>query len=108
MIFVSLLAVVMILVMVTMLGLKKRCGKAEMYRPVYSGHSQTGDMYQHQPLNISYIDLYSHCNPATGDNHKLMVAANEVSRHQTFCCKLTFYKLLFRLGEILPRTILVD
>ena len=84
-IFVSLLAVVMILVMVTMLGLKKRCGKAEMYRPVYSGHSvsQANDMYQHQPLNISYIDLYSHCNPATGDNHKLLVAANsEVSRYR--------------------------
>ena len=83
-IFVSLLAVVMILVMVTMLGLKKRCGKAEMYRPVYSGGQPGGpDMYQHQPLNISYIDLYSHCNPATGDNHKLLVAANsEVSRYR--------------------------
>ena len=81
-IFVSLLALILVLVMLTMLGLKRRCGKAEVYRPVYScGEGGTSDMLytaqpssSHQPLNISYIDLYSHCNPATGDSHKLMVS----------------------------------
>ena len=90
-IFVSLLALILVLVMLTMLGLKRRCGKAEVYRPVYScqGESVASDMLypqhtgpapstSHQPLNISYIDLYSHCNPATGDRHKLMVSS-EVS-----------------------------
>lgn len=86
----SLLALILVLVMLTMLGLKRRCGKAEVYRPVYScteggtsdmlysGVQTQGPPSSHQPLNISYIDLYSHCNPATGDSHKLMVAS-EVS-----------------------------
>jgi len=82
-IFVSLLAVILILVMVTMLGLRRRCGKQEVYKPVYScpgesGHTVQSDlMYQNQPLNISYIDLYGHCNATKGDNHKPVVSVTK-------------------------------
>ena len=53
-----------------------------MYRPVYSctgdsGHSLQPGQHQ-QNLNISYIDLYSHCSPAQPDTHNLMVTASEV------------------------------
>ena len=98
-IFVSLLALILVLVMLTMLGLKRRCGKAEVYRPVYTcGEGGTSDMLytgvqpSTQPLNISYIDLYSHCNPATGDSHKLMVAS-EVRLVRIFYRGLPMYKV---------------
>ena len=71
--------------MVTMLGLRRRCGKQEVYKPVYScpgesGHTVQSDlMYQNQPLNISYIDLYGHCNATKGDNHKPVVSVTKVN-----------------------------
>ena len=105
-IFVSLLALILVLVMLTMLGLKRRCSK-EVYRPVYScGEGGTSDMLytaqpsgsSHQPLNISYIDLYSHCNPATGDSHKLMVASevsdNDNDDGNVFPCANILRKIL--------------
>ena len=56
-IFVSLLALILVLVMLTMLGLKRRCGKAEVYRPVYScGEGGTSDMlYTAQPSSSQMI-----------------------------------------------------
>ena len=58
-VFVSILVLILGLVILTMLGLKKRCSKTEVYRPVYNCPGESDLLYS-QPRNISYIDLYSH------------------------------------------------
>ena len=53
----------LLLVILTMLGLKRRSRKTEIYRPVHSCPGESDLLYT-QPRNISYIDLYGHCSTA--------------------------------------------
>ena len=61
-------ALILVLVILTLMGLKRRCSKTEVYRPVYNCQAESDLLYS-QPRNISYIDLYT---------HKLAGAAPEV------------------------------
>ena len=66
-VFASILVVVLLLVILTILGLKRRSSKTEVYRPVHSCGGEADLLYS-QPNNISYIDLYGHCSASqTGE-----------------------------------------
>ena len=84
-VFASVLVVVLLSVILTMLGLRRRAGKTEIYRPVHSCGGEADLLYSHsQPGNISYIDLYGHCSASQTGEVRSLLPPPPPSPH---CCR---------------------